>query len=157
MDIVIDYARGADDIAHIRELFREYQEWLGVDLCFQGFEQELVELPGKYTEPKGCLLLAREGDAIAGCVGLWPLDETVCEMKRLYVRPPWRGKGLGRRLAVAIIDESKKREYDTMRLDTLPQLEAALALYRKLGFEDTEPYYDNPLDGVSYLELALEG
>jgi putative acetyltransferase len=156
MDIVIDYARGEGDIIYIRELFTEYQEWLGVDLCFQGFDQELLDLPGKYAEPRGCMLLAREGEAIAGCVAVWPLDDGVCEMKRLYVRPPWRGRGLGRRLAVAIIAESKKRHYSSMRLDTLPQLKAALALYRDLGFSDTEAYYDNPLDGVSYLELDLE-
>lgn len=156
MSIIIDHARGEGDMIHIRELFREYQEWLGVDLCFQGFEQELIGLPGKYIEPRGCLLLAREEGTIAGCVGLWPLDEAVCEMKRLYVRPPWRGRGLGRRLAVAIIDEAKMRDYGVMRLDTLPQLTTALALYRNLGFADTAPYYDNPLDGVSYLELSLE-
>ena len=100
-------------------------------------------------------LLAREGGAIAGGVGLWPLDEHVCEMKRLFVRPDWRGKGLGRRLAIAIFDEAHQRGYQTMRLDTLPQLVEALALYRNLGFVDTDPYYDNPLDGVSYLELDL--
>jgi len=153
--IVIDHARGEDDIGHIRDLFREYQQWLGVDLCFQGFEQEMIDLPGKYAEPKGCLLLARDGEAIVGGVGLWPLDESVCEMKRLYVRPDGRGRGLGRRLAVAIIDEARNRGYGRMFLDTLPQLTAALTLYNSLGFVETEPYYDNPLEGVSYLSLDL--
>ncbi len=157
MDILFEYARGEQDMGHLRELFTEYQEWLSVDLCFQGFEKELVNLPGKYAESRGCLLLAREAEAIVGCVGLWPLDDAICEMKRLFVRPSWRGRGVGRRLAVAIIDEARKRQYASMRLDTMPRLEAALALYRALGFADIEPYYDNPLDGVIYLELALKG
>jgi putative acetyltransferase len=156
MNIAIAPVQGEEDITHIRALFSEYHEWLGVDLCFQGFQQELKDLPGKYSEPRGTLTLAREGDAIAGCVGLWPLEERVCEMKRLYVRPAWRGRGLGRKLALVIIDEAKKRGYQCMRLDTLPQLKEALGLYRSLGFVDTKPYYNNPLDGVSYLELALE-
>ena len=155
MNIVINHARGKDAMGHIRGLFTEYQQWLGVDLCFQGFDAEMLDLPGKYAEPMGCLLLARDGEAVAGGVGLWPLDDDVCEMKRLYVRPPWLGRGLGRRLAVAIVDEARDRGYRCMRLDTLPHLTAALGLYRSLGFADTEPYYDNPLDGVSYLELDL--
>lgn len=100
-------------------------------------------------------LLAREGGAIAGGVGLWPLDEHVCEMKRLFVHPDWRRKGLGRRLAITIIEEARQRSYQPTRLDTLPQLVEALVLYRNLGFVDTDHYYDNPLDGDSYLELDL--
>lgn len=158
--IVLSYARGGADMAHIRSLFREYQEWLGVDLCFQGFEDEIAGLPGKYAEPQGCLMLARdqeaeEGAGIAGGVGLWPLGEGVCEMKRLYVRPPWRGRGLGRRLAVEIIGESAARGYRLMRLDTLAQLKEAKALYESLGFKETGPYYDNPLKGVTYMERKL--
>lgn len=148
-------ARGPEDMDHVHDLFTEYQQWLGVDLCFQGFEGEIAELPGKYAEPAGCLLLAREGEAVTGGVGMWPLHGSVCEMKRLYVRPPWLGRGLGRRLALAIIGEARQRGYRRMFLDTLPQLTAALALYRSLGFADTEPYYDNPLQGVSYMELDL--
>jgi ribosomal protein S18 acetylase RimI-like enzyme len=155
MGFVIEPASGVDDMAHIRDLFTEYHHWLGVDLCFQGFEGEMRDLPGKYAEPEGCLLLAREGDKVIGGVGLWPLDEEVCEMKRLYVRPPWLGRGQGRALAEAIIEEARKRGYRIMRLDTLPQLTAAQRLYRSLGFAGTEPYYDNPLDGVSYMELDL--
>ena len=155
MSIVIDHARGTDDMAHMRELFTQYHKWLGVDLCFQGFEKEMIDLPGKYAEPRGCLLLAREGGAIAGGVGLWPLDEHVCEMKRLFVHPDWRRKGLGRRLAITIIEEARQRSYQPTRLDTLPQLVEALVLYRNLGFVDTDHYYDNPLDGDSYLELDL--
>ncbi|MBC8269992.1 MAG: GNAT family N-acetyltransferase [Rhodospirillaceae bacterium] len=156
MSVIIDHARGEIDMGHIRDLFTEYHRWLGVDLCFQGFEPELKNLPGKYAEPQGCLLLAREGEVIIGGVGLWPLDESVCEMKRLYVRPSWLGQGLGRRLALAIIEQARACGYRRMCLDTLPQLTAALSLYRSLGFADTEPYYDNPLDGVSYMALDLE-
>jgi len=142
-------------MAHIRALFEEYQRWLGVDLCFQGFTDEMAGLPGKYAEPGGCLLLARGGDAIAGGVGMWPLGDSVCEMKRLYVRPPWRGSGLGRRLAEAIVAEGRARGYRTMCLDTLAQLTEARALYRTLGFVETEAYYDNPLPGVTYMALDL--
>jgi len=153
--VKIERAQGDEDMEHIRALFTEYQQWLGVDLCFQGFESEMTALPGKYAEPQGCLLLARAGETIIGGVGLWPLDEGICEMKRLYVRPQWLGQGLGRALALAIIEEARKRGYGRMFLDTLPQLTAALALYGSLGFADTEPYYENPLDGVKYMALDL--
>jgi len=153
--ITIARAQGEADLAHIHALFTEYQQWLGVDLCFQGFDQELRDLPGKYAEPAGCLLLARVGDRVAGGVALLPLDEEACEMKRLYVRPPWLGCGLGRRLAMAIMEEGRRCGYRRMFLDTLPQLTAALGLYRSLGFAQTEPYYDNPLDGVSYMAREL--
>ncbi|MBT3239247.1 MAG: GNAT family N-acetyltransferase [Rhodospirillaceae bacterium] len=155
MAIDIRFAEGSDDMGRIRELFVEYQEWLGVDLCFQGFEEELANLPGKYATPRGCLLLAVDGDDIAGCVGLWPLGDDVCEMKRLYVRPPWRRRGLGRRLAEAVIDEGRERGYRCMRLDTLPQLQAAKSLYEILGFTETAAYYDNPIEGVTYMERNL--
>ena len=155
MGIEIDYARGADDMVHIRELFTEYQQWLGVDLCFQDFENEMQSLPGKYAEPRGCLLLARDGEAIAGGVGMWPLSDDLCEMKRLFVRDSWKGQGLGRKLAVAILNEAKSRGYGRMCLDTLGHLTAAQALYLDLGFRDTDPYYDNPLEGVRYMELTL--
>ncbi|MBT4933974.1 MAG: GNAT family N-acetyltransferase [Rhodospirillaceae bacterium] len=155
MTIVINHARGKVDMGHIRDLFTEYHEWLGVDLCFQGFGTEMKNLPGKYAEPQGCLLLAREEEEVIGGVGLWPLDEGVCEMKRLYVRPPWLGQGQGRKLAHAIIEQARERDYRRMCLDTLPQLTAALSLYRSLGFADTAPYYNNPIDGVSYLSLDL--
>ncbi|HJO68872.1 MAG TPA: GNAT family N-acetyltransferase [Rhodospirillales bacterium] len=151
----IDPAAGAADLVHVRALFREYQEWLGVDLCFQGFDDELRRLPGRYAPPLGLLLLARVGSAIAGGVGMWPLSETVCEMKRLYVRPPWRGVGLGRRLANAIVAEARNMGFARMRLDTLARLEAARALYASMGFVDIPAYYDNPLDGVLFMELRL--
>ncbi len=154
-------ARGPADMDHIRALFTEYQQWLGVDLCFQGFDRELVDLPGKYAEPEGRLLLAREGEAIAGGVGMWPLGEGHrelgrCEMKRLYVRLPWRGVGLGRRLALAIMDAARAAGHGAMCLDTLPQLKEARALYASLGFSEVPPYYDNPIEGVTYMERALD-
>ena len=152
---VIDPARGVADLGHVRALFREYQEWLGVDLCFQGFDDELRRLPGRYAPPRGVLLLARAGSAIAGVVGMWPLSETVCEMKRLYVRPPWRGLGLGRRLANEIVAEARNAGFTHMRLDTLAGLEAARALYASMGFVEIPAYNDNPLDGVLFMELRL--
>ena len=154
--VVIDQAAGPRDMEHIRALFVEYQEWLDVDLCFQGFDKEIATLPGAYGPPGGCLLLARDGDAIAGGVGLRPLGQGTCEMKRLYVRPPWRGRGLGRILAQAVIDEAAAAGYGRMCLDTLPRLEEAIGLYHSLGFVETQAYYENPLDGVTYMELPLE-
>lgn len=154
--IGIDPAAGHQDMEHIRVLFVEYQEWLEVDLCFQGFDKEISTLPGAYGPPGGRLLLARDGDAIAGGVGFRPLSPGACEMKRLYVRPPWRGRGLGRRLAQAVIDDAAAAGYGRMCLDTLPRLAAAIGLYRSLGFVDTQAYYENPLDGVTYMALSLE-
>jgi len=149
-------ADGPADMEHVRALFRDYQQWLGVDLCFQGFEQELVGLPGRYAPPAGRLLLARdETGTVAGGVGLWPLDDETCEMKRLFVRPPWRGTGLGRRLAVAIIDAANTIGYRRMVLDSLERLTEALALYRSLGFVAVPSYYDNPMDDVVYMAKTL--
>ncbi len=149
-------ARTENELKEVRQLFLEYQQFLGVDLCFQGFKEELAGLPGKYAPPKGALLLAVEEPEIAGCVALRELDEAVCEMKRLFVRPPFRGRGVGRLLAQAIIEEARKLDYLLMRLDTLDSLKAALGLYESLGFKKTEPYYDNPLPGVVYWEMRLK-
>ena len=142
-------------LAEIKALFREYERFLGVDLCFQGFEEELVDLPGKYTPPRGALFIAFVDNQAAGCVALRPLDNGSCEMKRLYVRPDYRGLGLGRQLAHRIIEESKDIGYKHMKLDTLDFLEGAIHLYRSLGFKQTGSYYDNPLEKVSYWELDL--
>lgn len=151
--IVIAPAASAADVDEMRGLFVEYQRWLAVDLCFQGFAGEVAGLPGKYAAPRGCLLLARdaEGRAVGG-VGMWPLDDGVCEMKRLYVRPAWRGTGLGRRLAQAVIAAGADAGYTAMRLDSLGRLKEALALYRSLGFVEIPAYYHNPLAEVVYLE-----
>ena len=142
-------------LPEIEALFREYETFLGVDLCFQGFEEELADLPGKYTPPRGALLIAFVNDQAAGCVALRPLDNGSCEMKRLFVRPDYRGLGLGRQLAHRIIEESKKIGYERMKLDTLEFLEEAIHLYKGLGFKQIGSYYDNPLEKVSYWELDL--
>lgn len=142
------------DIA--RELFEEYAAWLGVDLCFQGFEKELSELPGNYSPPDGRLLLAIDDDQIAGCIAIRRIGPDTCEMKRLYVRPAFRGRSLGRELANAIIKDAKTIGYHRMRLDTLPRvMEHAVQMYRTLGFKEIEPYYPNPIGETLYMELEL--
>jgi len=149
-------ATGAADMARVRALFLDYQGRLGVDLAFQGFDEELTSLPGPYARPRGCLLLAVDGDDVAGGVGMRPLEGAdVCEMKRLFLYERWRGRGLGRRLAVAIINEARAAGYARMRLDTLDFMTEARALYRALGFRECAPYYPNPLADVLYLEIDL--
>jgi putative acetyltransferase len=148
--------RSSDDVAHARELFKEYETWLGIDLCFQNFEKELAELPGKYAPPDGRLLLAVENGNVAGCVALRKIGEGICEIKRLFLRPAFRGKGLGRQLAERIIRDAREIGYERMRLDTLPpKMNDAIALYRSLGFKGIEPYYDNPVPGAKFMELDL--
>jgi putative acetyltransferase len=143
-------------IAEIRQLFTEYAEWLQVSLCFQGFQQELAELPGKYAPPRGAMLLAVDGDQVVGCVALRPLEDgDVCEMKRLYVRAEAQGQHVGERLVNAIIAEARRLGYDRMRLDTLlGKMDKAIAIYRRAGFEEIAPYYDNPYP-VLFFELEL--
>jgi GNAT superfamily N-acetyltransferase len=149
-------AVSADDLAAARRLFRAYADWLAVDLGFQDFERELATLPGAYAPPRGRLLLARVGGETAGCVALRPLAPDICEMKRLWVEPGFAGAGLGRDLALAIIQAARDVGYRRMRLDTMPaRMPAAQHLYATLGFKEIPPYYDNPLDGVVMLELTL--
>ena len=148
-------ATSADEIDTARTLFREYAAGLDVDLSFQNFDEELATLPGAYAPPDGRLLLAWDGAEPAGCVALRRFADGVGEMKRLYVRRAWRGKGLGRALTEAIIAEARAGDYVTLRLDTLPTMMAAQNLYRALGFREIGAYRANPVHGSSYLELAL--
>lgn len=144
-----------DDVEIIKRLFSEYAASLGFDLEFQNFEQELANLPGDYAPPTGCLLLARyEGNA-AGCVALRKLSDDICEGKRLYVKPEFRGLGIGRKLAERIIAEAKRLGYSSLRGDTIPSMRPAQGLYASLKFKDIEPYCYNPLEGARFIELKL--
>jgi GNAT superfamily N-acetyltransferase len=143
-------------VAQARELFLEYAQSLGFSLCFQNFDKELAELPGDYAPPEGRLLLAEFEGQLAACVALHKLDPAICEMKRLYLRPQFRGKGLGRALAGRIIAEARQIGYQRMRLDTVePVMKDAVAMYRKLGFKQIAPYRPNPIAGAMYMELEL--
>ena len=156
---VLDIPSTPEELDALRQLFQEYATQLGVDLCFQNFAQELRELPGEYAAPRGTLLVARVGDVLAGCCALRPLDTTdypnAAEMKRLFVRPAYRGLGLGRLLAEGILDAARQSGYDCVLLDTLDDMEAARALYEELGFEEVPPYYFNPIAGAHYLKADL--
>jgi putative acetyltransferase len=143
--------RDESDLVEVRGLLREYATSLAFPLDFQDFDRELAELPGAYAPPRGALLLARG----QGCVALRPLGDTTCEMKRLYVRPQARGAGLGRKLAETIVAEARRLEYARMRLDTVPGMETAQALYEQLGFREIAPYTTNPVAGTRFLELDL--
>ena len=144
------------DIETARALFKEYEGWLGINLCFQNFEKELANLPGEYVPPDGRLLLAFDNNEVAGCIALRRIGDDVCEMKRLFVRSDFRGKGLGRTLVEMIIAEAKEIGYQKIRLDTLPpKMNQAIALYRSLGFTEIGPYYPNPVPGAKFMELAL--
>jgi putative acetyltransferase len=142
-------------IAAARSLFQEYQKALDVDLSFQGFATELDTLPGEYASPRGRLLLARDGDAVAGCVAMRPLTGDTCEMKRLYVTPRFRAAGVGRLLAERVITEARSAGYTRMYLDTLPTMKGAQRLYESLGFRDIRAYRHNPIAGTRYLGLDL--
>ena len=143
-------------IAQVRELFLEYAKSLGFSLCFQSFDQELAGLPGDYSPPDGRLLIAEYEAELAGCVALHKLEPGICEMKRLYLRPAFRGKGLGRRLAETILNEARSVGYQSVRLDTVERMmRDAVELYRALGFREIAPYRANPMEGTLYMELVL--
>lgn len=152
----IRLASTTEQIEITRSLFLEYQHWLNFSLCFQGFDQELASLPGKYAPPNGRIYLAEVDNVVAGCVALRPMaDERVCEMKRLFVREEFRGQKIGRILTEKILTDAKEIGYHTMRLDTLQRMETARSLYKKLGFTVIPAYYNNPMDEVVYMELKL--
>jgi ribosomal protein S18 acetylase RimI-like enzyme len=153
----IRQATSAEDLRHARALFEEYAASLGFDLGFQDFAAELAGLPGDYAPPRGRLLLAFHEDQAAGCVALRELEDGVCEMKRLYVRPAFRDLHAGRALVEAILREAREIGYARMRLDTVPAMERARALYRRLGFREIPPYRYNPIPGTAFMELRLDG
>jgi len=150
-------AASPEQIATARLLFTEYEASLGIELSFQGFAREVAELPGAYAPPAGRLFLATDGAEPAGCIALRPLGDGICEMKRLYVRPSLRGARLGRRLAETVIREARAIGYARMRLDTLPSMKEAFALYQTLGFREIAPYCENPIAGTHFMELDLAG
>jgi ribosomal protein S18 acetylase RimI-like enzyme len=158
-DIRLVVPDSAEAFAEVRAIFREYAQGLGVDLCFQGFEEELAALPGDYAAPAGHLLLALVDGQVAGCGAFRALRDAdhanACEMKRLFVRSAFRRFGLGRRLAEALMDEARRCGYSVMLLDTLDDMEAARELYASLGFVETAPYYFNPIPGAHYLRADL--
>ena len=148
-------ATSAQDLEQVRILFGEYAGLVAEALCFQNFDRELEALPGQYAPPGGVLLLARDADAATGCVALRRLDAGTGEMKRMYVREAYRGSGLGRRLAEAVIEAARTRKYGRIVLDTLPKLAPAIALYRDLGFRETGPYLACPTPGAICFELKV--
>ena len=154
-------AQSLEEVARARELFEEYAAGLGISLCFQNFDKELANLPGDYVPPSGRLFLALENNEAPGCVALRKIadektGDSVCEMKRLYVRPAFRGIGLGRTLADKVIQSAREIGYARMRLDTLPgKMDRAIAMYQSLGFTRIEPYYQNPVEGAAFMELKL--
>jgi ribosomal protein S18 acetylase RimI-like enzyme len=154
--MTILHANGGAAMEQARDLFREYAAESKLDLCFQNFEAELAGLPGAYAPPQGRLLLALQDGVLAGCVALRKFEGDICEMKRLFVRPEFRGRGVGRVLSARVIEEARQAGYARMRLDTLARMAAAVALYESLGFRRIEPYRHNPLEDAVYLEFRLE-
>ena len=149
-------AQSPEEIASARELFEEYASWVEISLCFQNFDKEVAELPGAYAPPSGRLFLASDGQQVMGCVALRKIGDGVGEMKRLYVRPEFRGRGLGRTLTKKLIAEARQIGYARLRLDTLPgKMDQAIAMYGSFGFQKIPPYYKNPVADATFMELAL--
>jgi putative acetyltransferase len=147
---------GPDDMAAVRSLFTEYAGSLGIDLSFQGFDSELEGLPGKYSQPEGTLLIAVRDGEPCGCIALRRIDGRACEMKRLYVRPACRELGIGRELVRRLLEDAKVKGYGAMRLDTLPSMRSAIAMYRSFGFREIAPYVYNPVEGALFMEKSLD-
>jgi ribosomal protein S18 acetylase RimI-like enzyme len=159
MSDVLDlaYVESGPQLEEIRRLFLEYARSLDFNLCFQNFDKELQDLPGPYAPPQGRLILCRLNGAAAGCIALKPLGNGLCEMKRLFVRPEFRGKSIGLKLATRLIEDAQQIGYPTMRLDTIAgKMDPAIALYRRLGFKEIPPYYENPVPGAAFFELILK-
>ena len=144
-----------EDLREVRVLFTEYAASLGIDLSFQGFDAELEGLPGKYAPPEGALLIAERDGEPCGCIALRKIDERTCEMKRLYVRPACRQLGIGRELVRRVLEEARMKGYRAMRLDTLPAMRSAIAMYRSFGFREIAAYIYNPVEGALFMEKAL--
>jgi ribosomal protein S18 acetylase RimI-like enzyme len=155
VSVTIREATGDQDMATARRLFQDYAAWLGIDLGYQSFDEELATLPGPYAAPSGLILLAERDGLAIGCVALREIADAVGEVKRLYVSPRYQGGGIGKRLMESVIVEAKVRRYARIRLDTLPKMTAAQRLYRSLGFKPIAPYYDSPITGTTYMELSL--
>ncbi len=155
MKTEIHLARFPEDAGLLRDLFQQYENFLGFSLCFQGFEEELASLPGKYAEPAGGCWIARKGDKAIGCVALRPLKKSVAEVKRLFVLDEAKGEGIGRKLMEKVIAEARIRDYEELWLDTVSRLEPAIQLYRSLGFKSIDPYNDHAQEDVCYLGLKL--
>lgn len=155
-EIIKVTAHDIDNLEHIKHLFREYANWLNVDLSFQHFEEEVAQLPGAYQSPGGALILAKVDGQVAGCVAVRPFDNTTAEMKRLFVRDAFKGHGVGRALAAAAVTESKALGYKRILLDTMTSMRPAIDLYTSLGFQPIAAYYDNPISNAVYLSLMLE-
>jgi ribosomal protein S18 acetylase RimI-like enzyme len=153
--IQIHPARFPEQVEAVRNIFREYAQSLGIDLSFQQFDSELADLPGKFAAPRGEVLLAYQETEVIGCVALRPIDDTICEMKRLYVRPAGRGLQAGKQLATLICATAQELGYSRIRLDTLPTMHAALQIYASLGFEPIPAYVFNPIPGAIFLECDL--
>lgn len=154
--VVIKEAATAEDIDIVGSLFLEYERWLGLDLCFQGFEDELRDLPGRYAPPRGRLYIASVGNEPVGCVAMRELASTICEMKRLFLRETARGHGIGNALIKLLIANAREIGYEKMRLDTYPpKMGKAVSLYEAHGFRPIDAYYDNPYSGVLFMELTL--
>jgi len=144
-----------DHIPQVRELFLEYAKSLDFKLCFQGFDEELANLPGEYGRPSGCILLAVQDHDVLGCVALRPWSSDIAEMKRLYVRPQFQGKGAGRLLGEAVVAAARDIGYRSLRLDTVPSMAAAIHMYQSMGFYKIPPYRENPIEGTAYFEKTL--